>query len=111
MYSANVGINFNRFANPQGTVRSSVSMNIGLQAKLLQKKMVITFNTIDPFMQQQNRQFTFGERFNQETYSFTQTRNFRLTVAYNFSKTVNKGRQQLLNQKKAIPAKPSGKRG
>lgn len=100
LYSANLGINFNRFANPQGTVRSSVSMNLGLQAKLLQKKVVVTLNIIDPFMQQENRTFTFGNGFNQENFSFTQTRNFRLTLAYNFSKTTNKGRQQILNKVK-----------
>jgi hypothetical protein len=107
LYSANIGINFNRFANPQGTVRSSVSMNLGLQAKLLQKKFIVTLNVIDPFLQQENRTFTFGNGFNQETFSFTQTRNFRLTLAYNFSKTMNKGRQQILNQVKKKPA--SGK--
>jgi outer membrane receptor for ferrienterochelin and colicin len=104
LYSANLGVNFNRFANPQGTVRSSVSMNLGLQAKLMQKKLVVTLNVIDPFMQQENRTFTFGNGFTQETYSFTQTRNFRLTLAYNFSKTLNKGRQQILNGQKKKPS-------
>jgi outer membrane receptor protein involved in Fe transport len=42
---------FNRFANPQGTVRSNVNMNIGIQRKILKKKFIITFNAVDPFVQ------------------------------------------------------------
>lgn len=78
---------FNRFANPQGTVRNNVNMNIGIQRKLLQKKLLITFNAIDPFLQQQNRTFTFGPNFQLESFSQTNTRNFRLTVSYVFNKS------------------------
>ena len=85
LYTATGSFTFNRFANPQGRVKSSLSMNIGLQAKMLQKKMTVTLNIIDPFMQQQNRTFTYGTNFNLESYSTTQTRNFRMTVGYNFS--------------------------
>lgn len=81
---------FNRFANPQGTVRSNVNMNIGIQRKLFNKKCIITFNAVDPFVQQQNRTFTFGPNFNLESFSQTQTRNYRLTLSYVFNKTVVK---------------------
>jgi hypothetical protein len=80
---------FNRFANPQGTVRNNISMNIGIQRKLLQKKLVITLNAIDPIFQQQNRTIIYGTNFNLENYSYTFTRNFRLTIGYNFSKTAS----------------------
>lgn len=80
----------NRFANPQGYARWNSSMNIGLQRKLLNKKLVITFNAIDPLMNQQRRVFTYGTNFNLESYSFTRTRNFRLSVGYNLSKTPRK---------------------
>lgn len=78
---------FNRFANPQGTVRSNISMNIGAQYKLFKKKVIISINTTDPFIQQQNRVFTYGPNFNLESYSRTQTRNYRITLSYNFNKT------------------------
>ncbi|MBX9782275.1 MAG: outer membrane beta-barrel protein [Chitinophagaceae bacterium] len=82
---------FNRFANPQGTVRSNVNMNIGIQRKIFKKKFIITFNAVDPFVQQQNRTFTFGPNFNLESFNQTQTRNYRLTLSYTFNKTkVNK---------------------
>ncbi|MGE5108205.1 MAG: outer membrane beta-barrel protein, partial [Sphingobacteriales bacterium] len=78
---------FNRFANPQGNVRSNLSMNIGLQRKLLQKKLSVTLNLIDPFIQQKNETITYGTNFIAHSESLTQTRNFRLTIGYNFSKT------------------------
>jgi outer membrane receptor protein involved in Fe transport len=90
LYTATGSFTFNHFANPQGTVKSSLSMNIGLQAKLLHKKMTVTLNIIDPFVQQQNRSFTYGTNFNLESYSTTQTRNFRLTLGYNLSKAQKK---------------------
>jgi len=80
----------NRFANPQGAVSWNLSMNVGVQRKLLSKKLILTFNFIDPFRNQQTNSFTSGTNFQVQTFSFTQTRNYRLTVAYNFSKTAKK---------------------
>lgn len=80
----------NRFANPQGYARWNTSMNIGLQRKLLKKKLVLTLNAIDPLVNQQRRVFTYGPNFNLESFSLTRTRNFRLTVAYNLTRTAKK---------------------
>ena len=90
LYTTTGSFTYNRFANPQGSVKSTLSMNIGLQAKTLNKKLVFTFNIIDPFVQQQNSTFTYGTNFHLQSYSATQTRNYRLTVAYNFSKQKKK---------------------
>jgi hypothetical protein len=90
LYTATGSFTFNRFANPQGTVKSSLSMNVGLQAKLLNKKLIVTVNAIDPFTQQKNHSFTYGTNFNLENYSSTQTRNYRLTLGYNFSRSQKK---------------------
>ena len=65
-------------------------MNLALQAKLLDKKLTVTLNAIDPFFQQRNRTFTYGTNFNLESYSSTRTRNFRFTVGYNLSKSPKK---------------------
>lgn len=81
--------NLNRFANPQGYAKWSTSMNMGIQKKFLDKKLVITLNIIDPFRQQQTRTFTYGTNFNLESFSTTQTRDFRLSVSYNFTKKPN----------------------
>ncbi len=84
------GFNFNRFANPQGYARWTTSMNLGLMHRMLKRKMTVTLNTIDPFVQQRNRTFTYGPNFNLESYNSTRTRNYRLSVAYNISKTPKK---------------------
>lgn len=82
--------NLNRFANPQGYARWNTSMNLGVQRKFFNKRLVITFNSIDPLANQQRRVFTYGTNFNLESYSNTRTRNFRLSVAYNFTKQQKK---------------------
>jgi Outer membrane protein beta-barrel family/CarboxypepD_reg-like domain len=81
-----MAITYNRFANPQGTVRNNVSMNFTVQRKFLRKTFTATLTAVDPFIQQENRTFTFGNNFNLESYSFTQTRNFKIAIAYNFIK-------------------------
>ena len=80
---------FNRFANPQGYARWSWSMNLGIQRKFFQKKLTITANIIDPFIQE-NRNYTYGTNFNLQSFSTAQTRNFRLSVGYNFTKLAKK---------------------
>lgn len=65
-------------------------MNIGFQAKMFSKKLVVTLNMIDPFVQQQNHSFTYGTNFNLENYNTTQTRNYRLTIGYNFFRSQKK---------------------
>ncbi len=83
-------LNFNRFANPQGYARWTTSMNLGIQRRFFHKKLSVTVNSIDPFVQQQTRNFTYGTNFTAESFSTTRTRNYRLSIAYNFSKTPKK---------------------
>lgn len=90
IYSFTGSFTFNRFANPQGTVRNSLSMNLALQARLLNKKLILTLNAIDPFFQQSNHTFTYGTNFYLENYSATQTRNYRLSLGYSFIKSAKK---------------------
>lgn len=92
LYTATGSFTFNRFANPQGTVRSSLSMNIGLQAKLLRKKLTATLNVIDPFIMQKSRLFTYGPDFILESSNALQTRNLRLSLGYSLSKTAKNKR-------------------
>ena len=90
LYTVTGSFTYNRFANPQGSVRSSLRMNVGLQAKFFNKKMIATFNIIDPFIQQRHQVFTYGPNFFLESSSATQTKNYRLSLAYNLSKTKRK---------------------
>jgi outer membrane receptor protein involved in Fe transport len=90
---------FNRFANPQGYARWNLSMNLGVQRKFFEKRFIVTVNMIDPFVQQKIRNLTYGSKFFFESYNTTQTRNFRLTMAWNFNSRVKKKIPKPLNKK------------
>ncbi len=99
LMNANASFTFNRFANPQGRVSSTLSMNMGIQRKFFQKRIIVTFNVIDPFRQQRNTYFTYGSNFNLESYSTTNTRNYRLVLSYVFKKKAKQsGREALLKK-------------
>lgn len=85
VWNVTTGITYNRFANPQGSVRSNLRMNFGVQRKLFKKRLVITVNLIDPVVKQEYRSFTVSDGFDQESFSSTNTRNYRLTIGYNFT--------------------------
>ncbi len=99
--NANASFTFNRFANPQGTIRNTLSMNVGLQRKFFKKNFIVTINVIDPFRQQQNKNFTYGSNFSLESSSTTNTRNYRIALSYIFKKNSKKsGREELLKKLK-----------
>jgi hypothetical protein len=107
LYNITGSFTYNRFANPQGTARSNLSMNFGLQAKMLSKKLTLTMNVIDPFREQQNRNFTYGNNFTIENFNATRSRNFRISAAYNFTnppkkKTNGKTDRQILEAIKKV---------
>lgn len=87
---------FNRYANPQGTVSSYVNMNMGIQRKFFDKKFIVTLNVSDPFIQQHSTTYTYGNSFNLESYSSSQTRNFRLTCSYDLNRVIDAGRNKVL---------------
>jgi hypothetical protein len=74
-------------------------MNFGIQQKFFKKKITITLNIIDPFRQQQNRNFTYGSNFNLESYSTTNSRNYRLVLSYTFKKQEKKSSKAELMKK------------
>ena len=45
---------------------------------------------VDPFTVQQYTTYTYGSNFNIESFSSTNSRNFRFTVAYQLNKIVQK---------------------
>ncbi len=78
-------MNVDRYANPQGSVRSAVSMNFGLQRKLMHKKLLATITLVDPIIQQSYNNLTMGPNFRLTSSGVTQTRNFRLSLTYLFT--------------------------
>ena len=99
LMNANVNLSFNRFANPQGTINNTLSMNMGIQRKFFAKKIIVACNIIDPFRQQQNKVFTYGSNFNLESFSTTYTRNFRIALSYVFNKNLKKNNKLQLLKK------------
>lgn len=95
---------FNNFADPQGRSRSNVSSNFGVQRKFFDRRLIIGFNIIDPFMVQQYLTVTQGQRFYIESVSNTNTRNYRLTISYQLNRLVQKSalsekqKQEALNK-------------
>lgn len=81
---------YSRFADPQGVGRSNLNMNIGVQRKFFDRRLIVSFNMIDPIVTQQFRNFTFGSNFTLESFNNSNTRNFRLSVSWQLNKMVQK---------------------
>ena len=96
VWNFNSGFLLNRYANPQGDASSYVSMNMSIQRKFFDKKFIVTLNVWDPFIQQHSTTVTYGEQFNQQSYSEAHTRNFRLTLSYDLNHIIDAGRNKLL---------------
>lgn len=77
---------FNRVANPQGRSRSNVDMKLSVQRKFLNKKLVVNLAAIDPFGLATFIGYTEGKNFILNSYSASNTRNFRLTISYQLNK-------------------------
>jgi outer membrane receptor protein involved in Fe transport len=103
MWNINGNFTMNRFANPQGTVRSNIRMNLAVQRKFFQKRLAVTLNAIDPIFQQKFTSFTFGPNYNIESFNNSRTRNYRITISYNFNNLVGG------NKKKTDSKKPDVK--
>ncbi len=81
---------YSSFADPQGRSRSNLTMNFGVQRKLMNKRLIVSFNVIDPLRAQKLVSYTYGTRFSLENFRTTNTRNFQLTIAYQLNKMQQK---------------------
>lgn len=95
-WSFSASSQFNRYGSPQGVSSSTVNMNLAIQHKLFQRHLIITLNVADPFIQQEYTSHTHGPNFNVDAWSASHTRNYRLTLSYDWNRTIEKGRKQLL---------------
>jgi hypothetical protein len=92
------------YANPQGSSRSNINMSLSIQRKFLNKQLMIGLTAIDPFGIQKYHNFTYAPNFNIESFSESNTRNFRLTLSYQISRTTmksdldNKQKQQAIDK-------------
>ncbi len=96
VWNLNVTSLYNRSGNPQGYTTATVNTTFGIQHKFWKKKLIVTLNVTDPFIQQSNTTTINGTDFNTTSYRTTQTRNYRLTISYNWNSSIDRGRKQLL---------------
>ncbi len=83
-------VRFSNFANPQGNSRSNVNMNLGVQHRFFDRRLILSFNAIDPFTPQRFTNYTYGANFNLESFNSSNTRNFRIAISYQLNKVVQK---------------------
>lgn len=81
---------YSSFADPQGRSRSNLNMNLGVQKRFFDRRLIVSINVVDPFTTQQYTTNTYGTNFSIESFSSTNTRNFRLTVSYQLNRVVQK---------------------
>jgi hypothetical protein len=101
-------LQINRYANPQGTVRSTVSTIFGGQYRFWKRKLSATAQVIDPFTQQTYVTVTEGVNFRTESRNLTRTRNYRLTFSYHFSNSPSSGSKTKNKQRR--PEIPTGRK-
>lgn len=92
-------VRYNSIADAQGRSRSSIKQNIGVQSKWMNKQLTVGLLLIDIFSQQQFNRTTYGANYTLQSVTASQTRNIRLSVAYNLLKNKKKVSAQ---QQKAI---------
>jgi len=92
-------VRYNSIADAQGRSRSSIKQNIGVQSRWMNKQLTVGLLLIDIFSQQQFNRTTYGANYTLQSVTASQTRNIRLTVAYNLLKNKKKVSAQ---QQKAI---------
>jgi len=97
---------YSSFANPQGRTRSNINITLSAQRKFFKKQLIVGLTAIDPFGLLKYTGYTAASNFIIESFSSTNTQNFRLTISYQVSKTKlksnlsDKQKQQSLNNVK-----------
>jgi len=93
---------YSSYADPQGRARSNLQMNIGVQRKFFNKRLIVSINAIDPIKVQKFVTYTYGSKFTLENFNSTQTRNFRISFAYQLNKMVQKKQISDKDKKKIL---------
>jgi outer membrane receptor protein involved in Fe transport len=83
---------YGSYINPQGKSHSNINMSISAMHKFFNKKLIASFAMIDPFGLQKYDGYTVGTNFNIISHSESNTQNFRLSLSYQFNKTILKSK-------------------
>jgi len=93
---------YSSYVNPQGKSHSNINMSISAMHKFFNKRLVVSIAAIDPFGLQKYDGFSAGTNFKIESHSESNTRNFRLSVSYQISKTMIKSKLDSKQKKEAL---------
>lgn len=93
---------YSSYANPQGRTHSNINMTLGVQHKFFNKKLVVSFTAIDPLGLQKYSGFTAGSNFTVESFSESNTQNFRLSLNYQMNKVFIKSNMNDKQKKDAL---------
>jgi hypothetical protein len=84
-------------SSAQGRNSGSVSTSFGMRKIFMKNKLKFRIMAVNPFNQTNAITYAEGINFTRESYSSTRTRNFSMTVSYNFTKV---GRNSLDKKQK-----------
>ncbi|QKJ28650.1 outer membrane beta-barrel protein [Mucilaginibacter mali] len=88
-------------SSAQGRNAGSVSTSFGMRKVFMKNKLKLRMMAVNPFSNSNSITYTDGINFTRESFNSTRTRNFSMTISYNFTKV---GRNTLeKNRKKDEP--------
>ena len=93
---------YNSFAGPQGHSRSNINMSVSAMRKFFNKRVFISLAAIDPFGLQKYKGYSSGTNFNIESYSVSNTQNFRLSISYQITRTMVRSNLNAKQKKEAL---------
>ncbi len=93
---------YGSYINPQGKSHSNINMSFSAMHKFFNKKLIASFAIIDPFGLQKYDGYTVGTNFNIISHSESNTQNFRLSLSYQFNKTMLKSKLAEMEKQSAI---------
>ena len=93
---------YNSFAGPQGHSRSNINMSVSAMRKFFNKRVFISLAAIDPFGLQKYKGYSSGTNFNIESYSVSNTQNFRLSISNQISRTMVRSNLNAKQKKEAL---------
>lgn len=100
MFEGNMS--FYKNSTAQGRNTGTITTNFGIRKTMLANKVKMRISVVNPFTQNANLTYIEGVNFNSQSLYNRNTRNFSLTLSYNFSK-VGKSKAE----KKMDEAKPA----
>lgn len=84
----------------QGRNTGTISTNFGVRKTMLKNKVKMRISVVNPFTQNNNLSYIEGVNFNSQSLYSRNTRNFSLTLSYNFSKVGKSKAEQKMDAAK-----------